>query len=446
MKINKKQFVDKVDKIVDPNIFNDKLKFKTVLITAGHGYGNVGDEAQLHSVLLKYKKFTEVNNFILLSPNPKLSKKIHKDYQFDFAARISIFNSNWSNNYKKFNQYTLNSILKYLSLLVRFRLSIFFVKNSINILLLNQAECLLLNQVSRSSLIHISGGGFITGTTRSRLLDSALLMKISQWMEVPYILTGQSISNLSKLDKFILKNSIKKANLLTFRDGGLSQEVINKMGLKNLQYKTTSDEAVIINKLDPIKKPFKKISGDDGPYAIFQYHDWNISKKEEKIIFDRLSMISKFLKNKGINTKIISMTPSDINCAYRLQQKLGPENCENVNYSINYKTNMIEIRNASLVITMKHHPIIFAQACKVPVIALSFHPYSFQKNKGALINTKDEKYNVNFDDFKAPFLLEEKINIALEKSKSENKIRSKYLNEQFKSEEFLYRNKIQKLL
>ena len=442
----KRQFKYKIHEkiIIAENNIQKSPQYPTVLITSGHGYGNVGDEAQLHSVLLKYKNFTKVNDFILLSPNPYLSSLIHKGRSFEWSARVSIFNSNWSKNYSRLKRYNYKNILKILLYLIRFRVSAFFANYSIPILLLNTSEALVFNQIKRSDLVHISGGGFLTGTTRSRLIDHFLLMKLCQWLRIKYILTGHSISNLNFIDKLLLKNALINAEFITLRDGGYSENKLIEIGINKLKVSTTSDEALLVNHLDPLKK--KVLNKMDKEYIVFQYHDWQISPSQEKLIFKRYKKISEYLKKLSIGVRIISMSPGDIDCSKRLSKELNLDKSHNIKYSLDYKNNMKVISLSKLVLTMKHHPIVFSQASNIPVIALSFHDYSFQKNAGALKNTGHEKNNITFNDFIKPDYLESKIINEIKLTKNYEMNYSQYIIKQIISEKDLYSKKIERIL
>ena len=173
---------------------------KIIYIVGGHGYGNVGDEAQLDGILAKYQRFTNVKDFIIASPNPSLSSRIHPGQKFVWASRVLLFQANTTNNFKNLC-YRPKPILKLASLLIRLRLSCILMHFNIAVLLLDKFEIEFLLNIEQSSLVHIGGGGYITGVTRSRLIDSCIIMLCAQWLDKPYILTGHSITNLNLFDK-----------------------------------------------------------------------------------------------------------------------------------------------------------------------------------------------------------------------------------------------------
>jgi hypothetical protein len=57
------------------------------------------------------------------------------------------------------------------------------------------------------------------------------------------------------------------------------------------------------------------------------------------------------------------------------------------------------IANSKLVLTFKHHPIVFAQGELVPVVGVALDDYYSHKNKGAMSNTGHESLLVDAKDF-----------------------------------------------
>ena len=56
---------------------NKWLGSPKILIAAGHGYGNVGDEAQLAACLSRWHKFLPNCKITLFSPNPAYTAALH---------------------------------------------------------------------------------------------------------------------------------------------------------------------------------------------------------------------------------------------------------------------------------------------------------------------------------------------------------------------------------
>jgi polysaccharide pyruvyl transferase WcaK-like protein len=50
------------------------------------------------------------------------------------------------------------------------------------------------------------------------------------------------------------------------------------------------------------------------------------------------------------------------------------------------------IQNATLCVTMKHHPIIFAMAAAVPTVSMAFDDYYYHKNFGAMSIFHQQEY------------------------------------------------------
>ena len=80
------------------------------------------------------------------------------------------------------------------------------------------------------------------------------------------------------------------------------------------------------------------------------------------------------------------------------QEKLVKKNNLDIkilNYKFNFKYVRKIISNSKMVISLKHHPIIFSCYENIPSIAISFDKYYIRKNYGALDNYNLKKFSIN---------------------------------------------------
>ena len=61
------------------------------LISGGHGYGNVGDEAQLAGIISEIRSNFQNSNITVLSPNPKYTLDQHSCDKCILASREALF-------------------------------------------------------------------------------------------------------------------------------------------------------------------------------------------------------------------------------------------------------------------------------------------------------------------------------------------------------------------
>ena len=114
-------------------------------------------------------------------------------------------------------------------------------------------------------------------------------MLLCQWLNRKYILTGHSITNLSLFDKCILKSAIKKALYVSTRDGGISQKNLKEI---NIASNATCDDALLLRKM---KYNHLSHPTSTQKVCLFQIHNWNVSPKSKKKIFDAYCNLSKTL-------------------------------------------------------------------------------------------------------------------------------------------------------
>ena len=388
---------------------NKLIKKKYALIVGGFGYKNVGDEAQLSGNLSLWKKKKPNTKIIVLSPDPNYTKKIHKVNSL-LASRVRFFKSNKKSYFMKSN---LEFKIKFIFIYFLLTINAYLIKKKLPTLFGYGKEFILL--IRNSTCVHFSGGGYLTGATRSRLWDGLLIMQICQIVKTPYFLTGQTIG-LTKgmFENYLIKKGLDKSKLISTRDKTNSIK-----DLENLKVK-----APIFNSYDDAfysKKINYKIK-DKKKYFLLHYHEWNknkiVLKKSKKIIID----IINFLKN-NYTEKIyfLPMTPQDKFDQEKLVKKNNLD-IKILNYKFNFKYVRKIISNSKMVISLKHHPIIFSCYENIPSIAISFDKYYIRKNYGALDNYNLKKFSIN-----GLKISKKKINITIDLAYKNTKLIKKKL-------------------
>lgn len=354
-----------------------------ILIAAGHGYGNVGDEAQLASCISRWRKVYPSCKITLFSPNPAYTAALHKEHCV-WAPRVAWFRSNTIGPYdgvsKKYYQF-FN--------LLRFRLiiSAYFLKFNIPILFCWPREAAILSELLSHDCLHISGGGYLTGATRSRLWENCLLMRVCQILRIPYFLTGHNIGVLtSTADKRVARWGLSGAKYISLRDRGTSQQVLSSLGLNGDHIESSCDDALLCD----ASFEYDDLSLIDGlpanKYAVVNFHHWGMTKEEIPAIEARFAEICDYISQRlGLNCLLVSMAPGDIEpCQNISDQMTSPSYC--IPYSPDWRVSRGLISRAELCFTMKHHPIVFAIGELTPVVSVSLDQYYNLKNQGVLDN------------------------------------------------------------
>ena len=370
-----------------------------VLMAAGHGYGNVGDEAQCGACVDRWRAVAPDCRITLFSPNPAYTEALHSE-RAEWAPRVAWFRSNTDGPYFREGRWFRRF---FFFLRLRLELSCRFMRAGIPFSLLHAREQYILQLIKEHDILHISGGGFLTGKTRSRLWENCLLMRMCQLLNKPYMLTGHNIGVFQDdADRKVAKMGLSQARLVGLRDRGISEAEIAELGIRGAHVRSTCDDALLCHRLegDEVKSYLTDAGLDaDKPWVAVQFHHWGQKEGERERIEQRYAEIcDKIVAEHGLQVVLIAMTPSDVIPEERLLA-LMKEPAILAPYSPDYKVVRGIIADARMIFTMKHHPIVFAQGEGVPIVGVSLDDYYYHKNKGALDNTGHGDFLVNSEGF-----------------------------------------------
>lgn len=371
----------------------------SILITGGYGYQNVGDEAQLGANLSRWKEIVPECKIRVFSPNPEYTEQHHKVKSFR-APRIIWFhadrNSDYTTSNRRFQRRFFNVKLRMVS-------SVHLMRIGLPALFCKPSEYALLNEISKADVLHVSGGGFLTGMTRSRLWENCLLMRLCHLLGTPVILTGQTIGVFkSKTDRKLAKWGLEHAKLIYLRDNGESEADVNALGIIGSHVQSTFDDALFCEKAEEetINKYLQQYGiSSDQKYIAINFHSWKLSDSEVLNLAKRMADLCDYIVNKyGLQIIFIPMHPKDIQ-----PEKLVIQNMKStaslLEYNYNYKVAKGVYGRAVFVITMKHHPIIFAYGEGTPSIAFTADSYYERKNKGTMGLCGQKDYCMDIDAF-----------------------------------------------
>jgi polysaccharide pyruvyl transferase WcaK-like protein len=370
-----------------------------ILMAAGHGYGNVGDEAQCGACINRWKRVAPNCGITLLSPNPAYTEALHGE-RAEWAPRVAWFRANTKGPY--FNS---GWWFRCFFTLLRLRLSIScrFVRAGIPFSFLLPREAHILQLIQEHDILHISGGGFLTGKTRSRLWENCLLMRMCQLLNKPYMLTGHNIGVFQdEADRKIARIGLRGARLIGLRDRGISERELAEIGIIGEHVRSTCDDALLCDRMDAdgVKAYLSKAGlNAEKAWVAVQFHYWGQAEEGREEIEQRYAEIcDKIVAEHGLQVVLIAMTPSDVEPEKKILSLMQAP-AVFAPYSPDYKVVRGIIADAEFVFTMKHHPIVFAQGEGVPVVSVSLDDYYYHKNKGALDNTGHGDFLVNGDEF-----------------------------------------------
>jgi polysaccharide pyruvyl transferase WcaK-like protein len=234
-------------------------------------------------------------------------------------------------------------------------------------------------------VLHIGGGGYLTGKTESRLYDYMALIKIAHYLNTEIILSGHTIGVWKNSSQ---KKWVKALNLVKYiglRDNAQSVKDLKEIEISEKKIIPLFDDALFIE----TKKRSK-----DKKYIVINAHFWKTSYSEIKKEIIKIAKSADLLYEKGYKIILVSMTPGDKEALFAIQCNMKKpaeifENMEEPCKTINI------IKNADLCISMKHHPIIFSMSASIPTIGLYYEKYYKHKNEGAMELFGQKEWAVN---------------------------------------------------
>jgi polysaccharide pyruvyl transferase WcaK-like protein len=258
------------------------------------------------------------------------------------------------------------------------------------------AEISLLHTLSRADVFHISGGGFLTGMTQSRLWENALLMQLCHILETPVILSGQTIGVFrSNKDRSLATAALKQAKLIYLRDPGGSETDVRELEIEGDHIVSLFDDALFCDSCDEqlaVQTLAENGIDPDQPFVVVNYHYWGMSPELKSRSQQRFSEVCDWVQTKhGLQVLFIPMSPPDEGAELAVQKGMSTP-APLLAYNYDYRVARGIIARASFVLTMKHHPIIFSQGEAVPAVAVALDDYYYRKNYGAMANCGQEQF------------------------------------------------------
>ncbi len=386
-----------------------------VIYTAGFGYENIGDEAQLSTNLQIWNKISENISVTLLSPNPTYTRSVHGSYDVIYASR----NTLWG--YKNLD-YSGIGETKFFPLFFRFRLasvliSAFFVKYFNVNFFTSPEKSYFLKRIKNANVLHIGGGGYLTGKTPSRLFDYMGLIRIADFLNTDVILSGHNIGIWQNRHQKRVAKQLKKAKFVGLRDNDKSIESLKRISVYD-ENKVIPlfDDALFCEdaSYEKLEKYFLKNSLDiNKKYILINSYFF---KNTEKIVKETLikitDIINRNFKNKEVEIILLSMHDSDLPALKFVQKTLKIKSCI-FNHDNDFKIVISLIRNAYMVISMRHHPIIFAMSGGVPSLSIVFDDYFKHKNIGAMKLFEQKSYVCSEDEVETGTFEEKLKNILI---------------------------------
>lgn len=360
-----------------------------VLISGGYGYRNVGDEAQLGANISKWKRICPEARLTVLSPKPEYTKREHGE-RAELAPRAVFFGAEERGNYGASD--TIFK-LQFILLAPHLLLNALLLKARLPLFGLYPEEVHLLKLIQKADVLFISGGGYLTGPTLSRLWDNMLLIRLADILQTPVILSGQTIGVFdgpipprqktgifdSRINRSLARWGLKKAKLIYLRDPEDSIKDLHSIGMKGAHVKSLFDDAL-----------FCEIAGEKEVDDCLLKNGVNVNNPYAVICvtpapgLKRMAEICDYVSVKhNLQVVLLPTSPGDVPSLYQVKGMMTQESSI-IDYDYGYRIAKGIISKSKICLTYKHHPIIFAMATGVPTISVVTSAYWVRKNRGAL--------------------------------------------------------------
>ncbi len=290
-----------------------------ILISGYYGFENFGDDAILYSILNEIKKIVPHSDITVISNNPDLIKTEYNTnsiYRFDFKE-----------------------ISKHLS----------------------------------ASDIFISGGGSLLQdiTSLKSLCYYLTLIWLAKHFKNKIYIFAQGIGPIKTVTgKILLKNILKKVDLITVRDKQ-SKEYLNKLKIKSI---LTSDPVWNINKNSQVIRQAAKQNKKVG----IQLREWdNLTEQDLKVLCNG---VKSLLEEDNYITDLILLSLQDSRDLkiLKILKRIIKNNIPELNIKV---INDISIDNAfniinglNYFIAMRFHAVLTAMILNVPVLPIVYDP------------------------------------------------------------------------
>lgn len=391
-----------------------------ILVAGGYGWGNAGDEAQCTQTLKLLRTRYPNLEIVCLTPNIKYTYLHNDNFYCKYASRVMIFNQGRS--FDLFS-YIEKSKLKLICFFIKFIitwLNCFLVRADLPVLLINSRTASFLYELKEARLLFFCGGGYLTGSTYSRLWDGILMCACAHVLKTDVVMSGETVGNfMSTFNRRLAKWGFAHVKLITTRDRFSSLLDLKEIGLDDPnRFFATHDDALFCEKQDDFFYSSE-------PYAVVNFMDYRMPDKDA--LSRRVVEICKNLAHRFRKVVFLPMDNLDVAYFKRLASSYQLKDVELYgNAPAPFRVARAIISGSQICLTMRHHPIVFALGERVPVVSLYCNDYFKHKNIGALSLFDLDKFSVDLRSFdcvdKTMNLVDESL-ISLQKYKDRIKVK-----------------------
>ncbi len=300
-------------------------KVKKIIISGYYGFGNSGDEAVLHSILLALREEGKKNQIVIdpvvLSIDPQATERMHQ--------------------VKSVHRLSLMKIIK----------------------------CI------RESDGLISGGGsMLQDITGLRTIPYYLgIIKLAQILGKPTFIYSQGMGPIRHTSYYpLIRHTFNRSQYISVRDSD-SVDLIQKIGVRVNNIYIVSDPVMGL----PLKTEEEKSFSPELniPVIGISVRLWHPQQQDLDQITESLKLI---LQKRNVHLRFLPFHPQDdITASHYIMERLGPQYKDQISMASDalYPNEMLEqVASCDLMIGMRLHSLIYAASYYIPMMGISYDP------------------------------------------------------------------------
>ena len=388
-----------------------------IFFAGGAGFNNAGDEALLRSAAELCVKIAPRANLIVCANSPRVAIKTLEGLQASLVPSLRTAFFRGDEHYGKCDEIYFErwrAIDEALSS-KELKEMVNSISDSPTLNFIDRAQAeVFLRSLSAASMLVVHGGGILTSSTRSRLWEMALLCRIAKRLGVKIALRSHQIGPYSnKEDMNLAREMINRADYVSVRDRDESRLTALAAGVTTKVWEDVDDAYL----LDYTKKMgaaelvgFYKLLPEEYICACFRMN--GSVGVSEKSLDAFISTVEYAAQSSGKIVVLLPMGPFDVDILKIIKSRLNVES--QVLIPKNWFGDPAGIaQHAFFVISLPHHPLIFALQKGTPIISPVEGDYYLAKNRGSMRLFGLEHFVINISALNAKQLLRRRVDLLI---------------------------------
>ena len=240
----------------------------------------------------------------------------------------------------------------------------------------------VIDAIRSSDALVVAGGGNLSSLWPMHVFERAALGEISRKFDKPIVVTGQTVGpHLDPADSALVSSLFGGASLVGVRESS-SLAKCQALGLASTAVRLNADDASFLIADSSAPQPYCAVT--------LASHTGELGRR---VFIERVAeLLDAVVAHTGLSIRFIahfsSTDPAYSRGDTAMHESVAAAMASPTQSSITVDTeNCVRIaRSASLVVSSRYHPIVFAVPNGVPAIGLSVDDYTHTKLSGALAN------------------------------------------------------------